>query len=87
MLDKHQLRDKKIQAFNKIFNLIRTECAGVIFTSVMFKEITNYFRERIKYRVHIINDQPMWSIAKGYIRSITPYMQEIVKNYGRIGSH
>ena len=59
--------------------MIRTECAGVIFTSVMFKDITNYFRERIKYRIHIINTKPLWSIAKGYVRSITPRMQEIIK--------
>ena len=79
LFDKYSWRDQDIRAFNKLFNLIRSECAGVIFTSVNPNDITKYLRERVKLTIHITKISPNMSIATGYSLSTTPALQTVIK--------
>jgi len=69
--------------FCQLFNLIRTVCAGVIFTSVEVSDIVRFIRDKVIYRVSIrVPENPRDELdreAIGYRVFVTPTLQHWVK--------
>ena len=65
--------------FSKLFNLMRTVVAGVIFTSVEATDIVKFVRDKVMYRVHVIRKAPKEAEAIGYRVFMTPLLEPMVK--------
>lgn len=65
--------------FSKFFNLIRTTCSGVLFTSVEVTDIIKFVRDKIMYRVSIRPLDEDKREAVGYKVIVWPSLQRVVK--------
>jgi len=64
--------------FSKLYNLIRTICAGVLFTSVEVSDIIKFIRDKVIYRVAIIKQEEK-AKAIGYRVFTLPSLEQRVK--------
>lgn len=67
--------------FSKLFNLMRTICSGIIFTSVEVSDIVKFVRDKVRYRVaiRVVDDDVRKAI--GYKVITLPTLERIVKRY------
>jgi len=67
--------------FSKLFNLIRTICSGIIFTSVEVSDIVKFVRDKVQYRVSIRVIDNLTREAIGYRVITLPTLERIVKRW------
>ena len=70
--------------FSKLFNLIRTVCSGIIFTSVEASDIVKFVRDKVMFRVQIrvggVDDSGVvWREARGYEVFVLPTLEHHIR--------
>jgi len=65
--------------FSKLYNMIRTVCSGVIFTSVEVSDIIKFVRDKVVYRVPIKRIDQNTSLAIGYKVNTLPSLEQYVE--------
>ncbi|RLG73710.1 MAG: hypothetical protein DRO14_06425 [Thermoprotei archaeon] len=77
-LVKYSWRKNFSQWFSKLFNLMRTVVAGIIFTSVEVSDIVKFVRDKVIYRISIVRFRDFVE-ARAYRCYITPMLRHYVK--------
>jgi len=68
-------------AFATLYNLMRSVCSGVLFTSVEATDIIKFVRDKVQFRVHVRRVSPEESVAVGYKVSYSPLLEPYVRRY------
>jgi len=65
--------------FGKLWNLMRTVCSGILFTSVEVCDIIKFVRDKIEYRISIVPLSDVERMAKAYKVRVLPSMDKIIE--------
>ncbi|PLJ76757.1 MAG: hypothetical protein B7L53_09990 [Thermofilum sp. NZ13] len=68
-------------AFAILYNLMRSVCSGVLFTSVEATDIIKFVRDKVQYRVQVRRVSPEESVAVGYKVGYSPLLEPYVRRY------
>jgi len=68
-------------AFAILYNLMRSVCSGVLFTSVEATDIIKFVRDKVQFRVHVRRVGPEESIAVGYKVGYSPLLEPYVRRF------
>ena len=78
-LIKYSWRSNPSIWFSKLYNMIRTVCSGVIFTSVEVSDIIKFIRDKVIFRVSVSKVSPDTSLAIGYKVNTLPSLDQYVE--------
>ena len=77
-LPKQRWWEKRVVAFNMLFQISRGIVGNIIFTTPS-DDLPKFIKNKIAFRVKIVRKPNGWSSAQGYLRSETPSFKEYVR--------
>ncbi len=76
---KYSWRRDFAQWFSRFYNLVRTVCSAILFTSVEVTDILKFIRDKVEFRVQLVRVSHDTSYAIGYRVYTTPLLDQYVK--------